>query len=210
MCGSTRALSELGRTDTTDPADGGDAATGTDVAGATAAQALERSAQRAARMDRYVTDHASNLDRRQLARDLDRFAADHDAGLLAGRERRAHNTRHLSLSPDPANPPRLLLHGSLGVLDGAQLRGAVDALAKRAGPDDTRDPGQRRADALVELVARGAIADAARVLLITTPDALHDTPDAAPSTLDGVGHVSNDTARQACCDATLTDVTMRN
>jgi len=44
----------------------------------------------------------------------------------------------------------------------------------------------------------------AQVLLITTPDAVHDHPAAAASELDGFGPVSSDTARQVCCDADIT------
>jgi NAD-dependent dihydropyrimidine dehydrogenase PreA subunit len=46
----------------------------------------------------------------------------------------------------------------------------------------------------------------AQVLLVTSPQALHDTPGAQPSHLDGVGAVCNATARQVCCDAQITTV----
>jgi len=48
------------------------------------------------------------------------------------------------------------------------------------------------------------------VLLITTPDHLHGMAGADPSRLDGVGPVSSDTARQVCCDADTTPITIRN
>ena len=49
------------------------------------------------------------------------------------------------------------------------------------------------------------------VLLVTSPDALHDLAAAAASQLDGVGPVSTATARQLCCDADVTPiVTDRN
>ncbi len=55
-------------------------------------------------------------------------------------------------------------------------------------------------------VARAMAATRAQVLVITTVDALHGVPGAAPAEVDGYGAVCTATARQICCDAQVTTV----
>ncbi len=172
--------------------------------------------ERAAELDRRVARTPRTTNRAQLKRDLDQWSHTLGSDTLAERERRAHRDRRLWIGPDPANPSAYLIEGRLGTIDGAHVRAALAALAQPTGPDDTRDQRQRTADALVELVRRGVNASpdttraAAQVLLITTPESQHSRPGAPPSTLDGTP-VSDDTARQVCCDADFTHTpTARN
>ncbi len=114
--------------------------------------------------------------------------------------------RNLWIGPHPDNPSAGTGEIRFDTIGLARTRAAVDALAKTTGPDDPRSAGQRRYDALIELIDRGINASpdtaraAAQVLLITTPESQHSRPGAPPSTLDGTP-VSDETARQFCCDA---------
>jgi hypothetical protein len=153
------------------------------------------------------TGHRAGL-RRQIQEWAQRAAPD-DA---AERERRAFARRHAWIGATPDG--MLTLEAKLDHAGGAHVQAALAALARPTGADDARTGGQRLADALVDLARRhldgGGLPDVAaqrpHVLLLTTPDALHDQPDAAASTLDGVGAVSGATARQLCCDADVTAV----
>jgi hypothetical protein len=46
------------------------------------------------------------------------------------------------------------------------------------------------------------------VLVITTAEELHNTPDAPPAQLDGISPISTTTTQMLCCDAELTPVHM--
>ncbi|WP_165492083.1 DUF222 domain-containing protein [Egibacter rhizosphaerae] len=96
---------------------------------------------------------------------------------------------------------------------------------RRGDPDDRghatgggRSRNQRQYDALIALARRtieaGGLPDllhaSTRVLLLTSPEALHGHPDAQPSRLDGAGEISSETAQLICCDAEFAAVTTRN
>ncbi|MDQ3538281.1 MAG: HNH endonuclease, partial [Actinomycetota bacterium] len=129
------------------------------------------------------------------------------------------------LGTDPRDGDGMLrLEARLDALSGATVRAALEPLARPTRADDPRTCGQRLADALVALAQMaldgGNLPQTAvqrpHVLLITTPDTPRHshptdtthTPAAEPSRLDGVGPVSADTARQVCCDADTTPITV--
>lgn len=104
-----------------------------------------------------------------------------------------------------------------GVLDregGAALKTAIDALAKRLGGEDRRSSGQRRADALTELVYRALDKGALprrngvrpHVTVTTTVEALKGEAGAPASELQGGLPVSSKTAQRLACDGTMTRV----
>ncbi len=68
------------------------------------------------------------------------------------------------------------------------------------------DDGGAMDRAAAHRVARAMAATRAQVLVITTVDALHGVPGAAPAEVDGYGAVCTATARQICCDAQVTTV----
>ena len=124
--------------------------------------------------------------------------------------------------PDPAGARRLRLAQTFGgawVLDGmlddesgATVAAVVNRAADQLGRDDSslevadrRSLPQRRADALVELVRRGAaLPDSSRgaaPLLVLCLDA--DKPPATATTPDGATTIGADSVRLACCDSPL-------
>jgi uncharacterized protein DUF222/HNH endonuclease len=94
---------------------------------------------------------------RRLWEVVDPEAADaQEAKLLERQEKEAHRQRHLSFGPDGMG--RFMLRGKFGAEVAAVLAAALDPLAQPLpatddGPDP-RNPGQRYADALVELCRR--------------------------------------------------------
>lgn len=174
------------------------------------AAARRQASETAAEIDELVASGQSG-DRHHTRRAVDRVVGSRSQ-VLADRERRAWAGRRFSLGRSADGG--WACEGRLDVLGGAHLVAALDALSRPAGAGDDRNPEQRRADALVELARRGldggelpqVAAQRPHVILVTTPDAQHDLPDAAPAELDGYGAVSADLARQICCDADLTPV----
>jgi len=127
--------------------------------------------------------------------------------------------------PDPASLRRLRLAQTFwgawvldGMLDdeaGATVSALVNRVANQLGRDDTglevadrRTLPQRRADALVELVRRGAaLPDTARgaaPLLVFCLDATTaDQPGATATTPDGATSLGTEALRLACCDSPI-------
>lgn len=120
-----------------------------------------------------------------------------DAGLDA--TNRAHAKRELSVTPVG---DEVLIRGVLNAEGGATVIAALDAMMKPPGPGDTRTPGQRRADALVDLTRRALDSDdlpevaGQRPHLVVTID--YDTlrgrvfrlsPPTEASTVDGDGRL---------------------
>jgi hypothetical protein len=71
----------------------------------------------------------------------------------ADADQRAFDRRHLDVATTFAGA--VVVSGVLDPEGGEALLTALAPLARRSGPDDTRTPGQRRADALVQLCHRG-------------------------------------------------------
>lgn len=168
-----------------------------------------------AELDGLVAAQAPGQDRSQLRQAIDRWGHARGGDQLAARERRAWERRRLwvGAADDDGMIP---LEGRLDPVGGAHVLAALNALSRPDGPHDQRSLLQRRADALTT-VARQALdggdlpqvaVQRPHVLLVTTAGALHDVCGAAPSRLDGVGAVSAATARQLCCDAQVTGVTV--
>lgn len=104
-----------------------------------------------------------------------------------------------------------------GVLDpegGAALKTAIEALAKKLGPEDGRTPKQRRADGMVELVHHamdgGTLPRRNRVRphinLNTTLEGLKAELGAAASELIGGMPISSKTVQRLACDGTLSRI----
>ena len=101
-----------------------------------------------------------------------------------------------------------------GVIDpegGAALKTAVDALAKRLGPDDGRTPKQRRADALTDIV-RHAMDQGTlprrngvrpHISVTTSLEGLKGELGAAASELEAGIPISSKTVQRLACDGTL-------
>jgi hypothetical protein len=170
-------------------------------------------------IDVTASQSGQTMDRNRLARQIDTELATANADLLADRERRAFTRRTLSWT---VRDGLHVLHAELDPVGGTCVRAMLDSLSDKADDRDARSFPQRQADALVHMagLAQQAQADhgrpeatlqGARVLLITTPDALHGTAATEPAVIDGHGPVSTALAQQMCCDAAVQVVaTSRN
>jgi hypothetical protein len=166
-------------------------------------------------LDRLVATDGVGLDRRQLRQRVDAWTHTVDPEALAGRERRAWANRRLSISTDSLDG---IVCGqfALDPVGGATLIAALDAQTRNTTSDDDRTFPQRQADALIDLARRaldaGELSQMAaqrpHVLVITTAEELHNTPDAPPAQLNGIGPISTTTTQMLCCDAELTAVTV--
>jgi hypothetical protein len=109
------------------------------------------------------------------------------------------------------------MHSVDGVLDpvtGAAFRTALDSLSQWRGPEDTRNPGQRRADALAELLhltmnegklpRRNGVR--AHITVTTTLEGLKGELGAPAAELQGGTPISSKTLQRLACDGALSRV----
>ena len=159
-------------------------------------------------IDAVASTVGQQVDRNRLAREIDAELAKSNMDVLAERERTAFTRRSLSWS---VRDGMHVLHAELDAVGGVTVRAMLDSLSDKTDDKDSRSFSQRQCDALVHMAtlaqdgrskAQGTL-QSARVLLITTPEALHGVEGAEPAVLDGHGPVSTELARQMCCDATV-------
>ncbi|HZC77914.1 MAG TPA: DUF222 domain-containing protein, partial [Ktedonobacterales bacterium] len=135
-----------------------------------------------------------------------------DAAAALAEANRAYERRYLDLSEPSDGVVRL--DGLLDAEGGAILRTALNA-GMLPGKDDDRTPGQRRADALVELCSRktGGSATGAgprpHLVIRASLDTLLGTPGAPAGELEVGGQAPGETVRRLACDAALTRITGR-
>src|SRR5712691_5225778 len=135
-----------------------------------------------------------------------------DAAAALVEANRAYERRYLHVSEPTDGMVRL--DGLLDVEGGAILRTALNA-GMLPGKDDDRTPGQRRADALVELCRRktGGSATGAgprpHLVIRASLDTLLAAPGAPAGELEAGGSVPAETVRRLACDAALTRITAR-
>lgn len=173
-------------------------------------------------------DRLAGLAPAVLAAVAPELVPDPDEGLRAldARKRRAHARRGLSFAPD--GDGSVLIRGSLPELSAAPLIKLIDAYVesdRRAGRDraldrrdplaELRSPDQRRADALLTLVAAHQAAQAAprvagdrpRVVVTLREADLRERAEQA-GVLAPDQQISAGDLRRLCCDADLTPVVL--
>jgi len=135
-----------------------------------------------------------------------------DSAAALAEANRAYERRYLHVSEPSDGLVRL--DGLLDAEGGAILRTALDA-RMLPGKDDDRTPGQRRADALVDLCRRKAGRSATgagprpHLVIRASLDTLLGTPGAPAGELEAGGSVPAETVRRLACDAALTRITGR-
>jgi Domain of unknown function (DUF222) len=100
--------------------------------------------------DKTFADFAGNARPSELRRVAKRVQACHDEASVADDAAALYDSRHLGLAQTFDDAWHL--EGKLDPEGGSALEAALTPLMGPRGPEDTRNPGQRRADALVELV----------------------------------------------------------
>ncbi|MDQ6883194.1 MAG: HNH endonuclease, partial [Candidatus Dormibacteraeota bacterium] len=134
-----------------------------------------------------------------------------DAEKALAEANHAHQRRSLHVSEPSHGLVRV--DGWLDEEGGAILNRALDRFLPPPARDDDRTPGQRRADALIELCSRPGTRSTdgagARPHLVVRAslDTLAGTPGAPGGQLEGAGSVHGETVRRVACDAALTRIT---
>jgi hypothetical protein len=175
----------------------------------------EAGPQVAAEAEALLVEQAQMLEPRHLrlagARILGYVAPDladeHERRQLEQSEKQALQRRFFTLSPDGVGGVRL--HGHLDQQAAATVSAAIDPLSRRAGTIDDRTPGQRRADALVDVCQLALDTE-------TLPEHGGDRPgvvvtldydllrrQVAAGTLDTGERLSPEAVRRLACDATV-------
>lgn len=177
------------------------------IANAAAAIGIEQFSEHGC--DRILSDLARQVDPHYMSEAVRKLRdfADPDGSLQEANH--DFSRRTLSISP-------LLdgMHDVRGLLDAegaATLNTALDALMR---PDKELTPGQRRADALVELGRRQLQAgelptvggEKPQLLLMTSLPTLKKEPGAECSQLEWGGFIHRETARRIACDCALTPI----
>ncbi len=135
------------------------------------------------------------------------YRVDHAAALAEANRAFARRYLHISDVKDGL----VHLEGLLDAEGGATLKTALGALMPPPRKDDDRTPGQRRADAMVELARRpldgsklGTVGGQRPHLVITaSAETLAGLPSAPPAQLEGVGAIPIETAQRHACDASV-------
>ena len=189
------------------------------IAAAVEAVPAEAGAEVKAEAEKILIDWAAHFEPYKLRR-LGARVLEHVAPEIAERaerealeraEERAHQGRFLTLSMPVDGCVRLA--GSLSVEDAAVVRSALDPLCT-PHPDDERSPGQRRADALVD-VCRLALRGGDLPRHGGEPPQLSVTVGFDPlerrlttATLDNGERLSPAAARRLACDAQVLQVVL--
>jgi len=132
-----------------------------------------------------------------------------DAAAALAEANRAHERRSLHVSEPSDGLVRL--DGLLDVEGGAILRTALDA-RMLPGKDDDRTPGQRRADALVDLCRRKTGDGAGwppHLIIRASVETLLGAAGAPAGELEAGGSLPAESVRRLACDAALTRITGR-
>jgi hypothetical protein len=183
------------------------------IATAVAALPVEAGPEVATDAEALLVKQAEMLDPRHLrlagARILGHVAPDladeHERQHLERAEKRAFERRFFTMSPDGVGGARL--HGHLDQQAAATVSAALEPLSRRAGTHDDRTPGQRRADALVDVcqlaLDTGTLpehgGDRPGVVVTLNYDVLSQQVGAG--TLDTGERLSPEAVRRMACDA---------
>ena len=119
---------------------------------------------------------------------------------MSERARHAHEERHVLFEPRLDGMATISHH--LPAVDALAIDDLIDRIARsERSPEDARTHGQRRSDALVDIVlGRGARPAVSASVMVTVPAATIAGSD-APAELHGYGPIDADTARRIAATA---------
>ena len=152
---------------------------------------------------------AQTMDPGKFGVEAKKFEIRVDEAAALAESNRAYSRRYLHLSD--VKDGLVHLDGLLDAEGGAVVKTALDAMMPPPRHDDDRTPGQRRADALVDLARRpisgsklGSTGGMRPHLVITASvETLAGVKGAEPAELEGVGPIANQTLQRHACDASV-------
>ena len=98
-----------------------------------------------------------------------------------------------------------VLNGQFGADDGATLKAALMSVLRPPAEDDNRSPGQRRADALIDLVKNGS--PKSQVMVTVDMATLQKQPGSPAAELNWSQQpIPAETARRIACDCAITPI----
>jgi hypothetical protein len=103
----------------------------------------------------------------------------------------------------------LLISGILDPVNGAAVRGALEPLARPSGEHDYREPEQRMADALVEIITHGGKHNV-QLQVTSSLETLLGLVGAAGAEMEFSLPVSSKTVERWACDCSITRVLMQD
>ncbi len=161
------------------------------------------------RAEPHLLEQAQSRDPGQFAGIAREFEHQTDAAAALAEANGAYKRRYVHLS-EPANG-LVRLDGVLDAEGGATLKTALDRLMPLPARDDRRTPGQRCADAIVDLARKalnggklgGTGGQRPHLVITASVETLAGVPGAPPARMDGVGPIPLETAQRHGCDATV-------
>ncbi|HWH33187.1 MAG TPA: DUF222 domain-containing protein [Egibacteraceae bacterium] len=162
--------------------------------------------------EKLLVDAARTLDPRDTAKVARRWQHLVDPDGFDRDAEHAFHRRYLNVSATWGGMVRI--DGELDAEGGQTVLSAIQSLAAPDRPTDPRLPGQRRADALVELSRRvldtGALPQSGgekpHITVAISLDALEGRLGHEPGELAKTGPISAETARRLACDAGITRI----
>lgn len=156
---------------------------------------------------------AEKMDPGQFSQVLKTFEHQVDAESALREANHAHQRRYFHVSEPSEGLVRL--DGLLDAEGGAIVTTALNALMGPPSKADSRSPGQRRADALVEMARCRSVGSndgsgpRPHLVIRASLETLVGTPGAPAGELEWGGTVPSETVRRIACDAALTRITGR-
>jgi hypothetical protein len=165
----------------------------------------------AAELEQRAVAAARELDPTRLRQFTERLACELNREAFLADHTRAHDRRRLDLGQGPDG--MWIVDGRLDQEGGAYLSTALEAVLGPRAKDDLRTPGQRRADALVDLcrgalegrgTLRGGGGQRPHLTVTATLQTLRGEPGAAAGEVLGRFPIPSETVQRIACDAALT------
>ena len=124
-------------------------------------------------------------------------------------EEQAEQAQKNEVRLSTAEDGSLLISGILDPVNGAAVRGALEPLARPSGKYDYREPDQRMADALVEIITQGGKHDV-QLQVTSSIETLLGLIGAPGADMEFSLPISSKTVERWACDCSLTRILMQD